>query len=55
MKSKALIVMAGVLLAIFLPGLPGHPGLSSAQDDEGGARGGGRGGQNQTPPARPGN
>jgi len=54
MKSKALIVMAGVLLAILLPGLPGHPGLSWAQDDEGGGRGGaGRGGQNQAPPPAP--
>jgi len=52
MKSKALIVMAGVVLATLLPGLPGHPGLSWAQDDEGGARGGGRG-QNQTPPPAP--
>jgi gluconolactonase len=44
MKSKALLVIACVVLAMLLPG------LSSGQDDEGGGRGGGRGGQNQPPP-----
>jgi len=50
MKSKALIVMACVVLATFLPGLPG---VLSGQDDEGGGRGGRGGGQNQAPPPAP--
>jgi sugar lactone lactonase YvrE len=50
MKSKALMVIACVVLAMFLPGLPG---VLSGQDDEGGGRGGGRGGQNQAPPPAP--
>ena len=49
MKSKTLIVIAGVVLAMSLPGLPG---LAWGQDDEGGGRGG-RGGQNQPPPPAP--
>src|SRR5580765_348721 len=49
MKSKALIVIAGFVLATFLTGLPG---LARGQDDEGGGRGG-RGGQNQAPPPAP--
>ena len=50
MKSKALMVIACFVLALFLPGLPG---VVSGQDDEGGGRGGGRGGQNQPPPPAP--
>src|SRR3954468_9009609 len=49
MRSKALIVIVGFVLAILLPGLSG---LASGQEDEGGGRGG-RGGQNQAPPPAP--
>ena len=49
MRSKALIVIAGFVLATFLPG---PPGILSGQEDEGGGRGG-RGGQTQAPPPAP--
>ena len=53
MKSKALILIAGFVLAILLPGLPGFPGLLRGQEEGGGRGGGGGGGQNQAPPPAP--